>query len=414
VPGSFYKMEASKQTNNNSWLHRFAVLTAFITFLLLGLGGLVTSHEAGMSVPDWPTSYGYNLFALPIKFWHGGAFFEHSHRLLAFAVGLLTTILTGWLWLKDPRRWMRWLGVVAFLLVLAQGVLGGLRVVWSEAQLGVIHGVVGQSFFILMSALALFTSRFWRQMENIQQPTSNNQHPRAGNRSNAEKLDVRCSTFDVGCSLRRLVLFTTILVFVQLMLGATMRGQHAGLAIPDFPTAYGKIWPDTSPAAVARYNADRMDVNSENAITRFQILLQMAHRIVAVLILPGVVACAWLARKIGAPNSLSARRDGLKQAEPAFGARIHRRISFFWLALIVCQIGLGAWTIWSNKAADVATLHLMGGALALVTGALWCLMAFRHPAPGPSGALASGPARTGDLKHADLEIGAPAFGAANK
>ena len=97
-PGpQFLKMNAKAQDSNQPWLHRFAVLTAVITFLLLGVGGLVTSHEAGMSVPDWPTSYGYTMFALPFKFWHGGAFFEHSHRLLASGAGLLTTILAVWL-----------------------------------------------------------------------------------------------------------------------------------------------------------------------------------------------------------------------------------------------------------------------------------------------------------------------------
>ena len=154
-------MNTKRKTSNDPWLHRFAVLTAIITFFLLGIGGLVTSHEAGMSVPDWPTSYGYNMFALPIKFWSGGAFFEHSHRLLASGAGFLTTVLAVWLWLKDPRKWMKWLGVAAFLLVVAQGVLGGLRVTLKMDNLGVIHGVVGQSFFILMCAIALFTSRFW-------------------------------------------------------------------------------------------------------------------------------------------------------------------------------------------------------------------------------------------------------------
>ena len=86
-------MSKNAPDKSSPWLFRFAVLTAFVTFLLIGLGGLVTSHEAGMSVPDWPTSYGYNMFALPIKFWKGGAFFEHTHRLLAFAVASLTTIL---------------------------------------------------------------------------------------------------------------------------------------------------------------------------------------------------------------------------------------------------------------------------------------------------------------------------------
>src|SRR3954469_16213348 len=104
-------------------LHYFAVFTAVATLVLIAVGGLVTSHEAGMSVPDWPTSYGYNMFALPIKFWVAGAFFEHTHRLLASGIGLMTTILAVWLWLKDRRKWMHWLGVIAFVGVVAQGIL---------------------------------------------------------------------------------------------------------------------------------------------------------------------------------------------------------------------------------------------------------------------------------------------------
>jgi heme a synthase len=373
-------MDASERTTYDPWLHRFAVLTAIITFFLLGLGGLVTSHETGMSVPDWPNSYGYNMFFFPIKDWVGGIFYEHTHRLLASGVGLLTTILAVWLWRKDPRQWMKWLGVIAFVLVVVQGILGGMRVVLSDAQLGIIHGVVGQSFFILTCALALFTGRFWQKMENIQQPTSNNQQPMAGSHSSAEALNIGCPP-----ALRRLVLFATILIFCQLILGATMRGQHAGLAIPDFPTAYGKIWPDTSPAALAHYNADRMDVLAENPITRFQILLQMAHRLVALAIFALVAASAWQAwRRLGGKDPLT-------------------KFAFFWLALIVCQIALGAWTIWSNKAADVATLHLMGGALSLATGALWCLIAFGRqtkgakiaPATRISGAFGAPPAMAG-------------------
>ena len=76
-------MNENCHSEYNGRLFWFATASAAVTFLLIGLGGLVTSHEAGMSVPDWPTSYGYNMFALPIQFWHGGAFFEHTHRLLA-------------------------------------------------------------------------------------------------------------------------------------------------------------------------------------------------------------------------------------------------------------------------------------------------------------------------------------------
>ena len=119
-----------------------------------------------MSVPDWPVcAYGYNMFLFPPSRWIGGIFYEHTHRLWATVVGLLTTILAVWLLVKDPRKWMKWLGVAAFLLVIAQGVnSGGLRVVLGRNNLGSIHGVVGQTFFVLVCAMALFTSDFWRKI----------------------------------------------------------------------------------------------------------------------------------------------------------------------------------------------------------------------------------------------------------
>jgi len=328
-------MNENCQPKYNGRLFWFATASAAATFLLIGLGGLVTSHEAGMSVPDWPTSYGYNMFALPLQFWHGGAFFEHTHRLLASVVGLLTTVLAVWLWLKDPRRWLHWLGVAAFLLVVAQGVLGGLRVRLHMDNLGIFHGALAQSFLVLMCAIALFTSRWWLRQ-------------------------TAATTQGVARGLRGHVLFVTILIFVQLLIGATMRHQHAGLAISDFPLAYGKIWPDTSPEAVAHYNAVRMDINGENPITGFQVVLQMVHRLVAVVILLGVAAAAPLARKrLGSADGLT-------------------KFAWAWLGLLVLQVSLGAATIWYKKAADVATAHVMIGALSLVAGALWWLAATRR------------------------------------
>ncbi|MEI6193142.1 MAG: COX15/CtaA family protein, partial [Verrucomicrobiota bacterium] len=255
-------------------------------------------------------------------------------RLLASAVGLLTTVLAVWLWLADPRKWMRWLGVAAFLGVIAQGVLGGLRVTMHMDSLGVFHATIAQLFFILLCAITLFTSRLWLELA-------------AGKKSSF-----------VSRSLRTLVLGTTVLIFIQLIIAATMRHQHAGLAISDFPLAYGKIWPATNPDAVASYNARRVSVTEEAPITAFQIKLQMAHRIVALVILLLVAACArqtW--QRLGPTDSLT-------------------NLAIFWLALMFAQIALGAWTIWSNKAADVATAHVMVGALSLVTGALWCLIGF--------------------------------------
>jgi cytochrome c oxidase assembly protein subunit 15 len=345
----------------NPWLFWFAVLTAFVTFLLLGLGGLVTSHEAGMSVPDWPNTYGYNMFLFPVSQWIGGIFYEHSHRLLASAVGLMTTALAIWLWLRDARSWMHWLGVAAFLGVVAQGILGGLRVTLNMDSLGIYHGTIAQLFFILTCALALFTSRWWQnlQMAGAGSPSAAAARP-------------------AGANLRMPVLATTILIFLQLIVGATMRHEHAGLAIPDFPLAYGRAWPDTSAEAVAQYNAQRTAVNGINPITPFQIKLQMAHRLAALAILILVAACAGQAwRRLGSRHALT-------------------KLGACWLALILAQGALGAATIWFNKAADVVTAHVLVGALALTIGALWCIVAFRRSLPAtvtqPNGAFGTQPA----------------------
>ncbi len=326
---------------NNRWLHRFAVLTALATLALIGIGGLVTSHEAGMSVPDWPTSYGYNMFFFPLnKWWHGGnVFYEHSHRLFASGVGFLTTILMVWLWMKEPRKWMKWLGVAAFLAVVLQGVLGGLRVIWHMDKLGIFHATLAQLFFVLTCAIALFTSKWWTSVENPKSETGNTQYaPR---------------------TTPRFFIITTALILFQLMLGATMRHQHAGLSIRDFPLAYGKLWPATDAASVAQYNAQRVEITNFNSITAFQIELQMVHRIVAMLILCAVAFCAWRAwRKFSGPVA---------------------KLSVFWFGLILSQAGLGAATVLSDKAADIATLHVLVGALSLATGAMLSIIAARFP-----------------------------------
>lgn len=120
-----------------------------------------------------------------------------------------------------------------------------------------------------------------------------------------------------------LVLFVTGLIFVQLMIGATMRHQHAGLSIPDFPLAYGQLWPDTSADAVARYNQQRVEITTANPITAFQIWLQLVHRLVALAILIGVATVAWRTRT----------------GEVAPGLR---RLARVWLGLLLVQVGLGA------------------------------------------------------------------------
>lgn len=327
------------RSTDNPWLTRFAWLTAIVTFALVGLGGLVTSHEAGMAVPDWPTTYGYNMFLFPPSKWIGGIFYEHTHRLLASLVGMLTAILAVWLWIKESRRWMRWLGVIASVAVILQAVLGGLRVVLYRDQIGIFHAALAQSFLCLLCLIALFTTRWWQCFSGS------------------------LLRSDYAGNLRWLTPIVTGLIFGQLVLAATMRHQHAGLAIPDFPLAYHKLWPPTDPESVANYNSRRVEMTALNPITAVQILLQMAHRLVAVVIFSGIGLAALAARReLGGRHPIS-------------------RLSLGWFILVCLQVVLGAYTIWSNKAADVATGHVMVGATCLVFGVVLTAVAFRALIP---------------------------------
>jgi cytochrome c oxidase assembly protein subunit 15 len=255
-------------------------------------------------------------------------------------------LLGGVVWVNNAPagKPLPLLGWVAFALVQLQGLLGGLRVVL-DAQMvadvrlgtafGILHGCLAQAFLVLLCIIGLLTSRWWRE------------------RKNPGRADVAM----IDPALGRLFVTVTALIFLQLMVGATMRHQHAGLAIPDFPLAYGKIWPNASADAVALYNQQRVEITTANAITPFQIWLQMVHRLMALGILLGVAMVAWQAHS-------------RKAALPV------RRLTWAWLALILTQVGLGAWTIWSNKAADVATAHVLVGALSLVTGVFGCIISF--------------------------------------
>ncbi len=305
-------------------LHWFAVISTISVLGLICSGGLVTSHEAGMAVPDWPNSFGYNMFLFPISRWVGGVFFEHTHRLIASLVGLLTIGLCIATWLIEDRRWVKWLASVAVLAVIVQGVLGGLRVTEHNALLGLFHGCLAQSFLALMATLALVTSPFWIRLGTSGPETR---------------------------QLRTLSVVVTAMIFAQLILGAAMRHSHAGLAIPDFPTAYGGWLPPLDPAAIAKINEARGAVG-QPFISGGLILLQYVHRVWALLIAIGVV---W---------------TSVKLIRSTVSPKPIRVAGTAWIFLVFAQLVLGAWTVLSNKAADIATSHVLGGALMLVTGVL--------------------------------------------
>ena len=212
-------------------LHRFAQFVVGCTVLLVLAGSLVTSTGSGLAVPDWPTTYGWNMFTFPPSKWVGGIFYEHGHRLIASTVGFLTIVLAAWIWLADPRRWMKRLGVAALAAVIAQGVLGGLTVLFFLPDaISTAHAGLAEIFFCMTVAIALFPSRGWTEA--------------------AGAADDR--------ALRVVATATTALVYTQIIVGAVMRHSGAGLAIPDFPLMFGGLVPDRWSNAIAIHFAHRV------------------------------------------------------------------------------------------------------------------------------------------------------------
>ncbi len=190
------------------WPHRLAVLLACATFPLIWVGGLVTTYDAGMAVPDWPTTYGYNLFLYPWQTWVGGPwdlFIEHGHRLLGAFVGVVTLVMAAAVWRCEPRRWVRWFAVACVVGVIAQGILGGMRVLLDERQLAMIHGCTGPLFFCLAVSMATITSPRWRPFGETEPSTA------------------PLESAGVSVPLAALAWLVTALAFAQIVVGAQLR-----------------------------------------------------------------------------------------------------------------------------------------------------------------------------------------------
>lgn len=312
-------------------VHWMAVFTAVWALLVISIGGLVTSKGVGMAVPDWPTTYGYNMFFFPFDQWDGGIFHEHVHRLVASVLGGLTILLAAFLQGLDRRRWVKVLGWAAVVAVVVQGVLGGKRVVLNSVDVlgipgaiffGVLHAALAQLFFSLLIVLAVVTSGRWFSRSAVEPSASG----------------------------RPLALWFALLAagtILQLLVAASMRHQHAGLAVPDFPLAYGRVYPKTDPMTLASVNQRRMGVVDDAPVTPFQIHLHMAHRFLAVGLVAGVLLL----------------QGKVSRCDPTW-----RPASRVWLGLFGLQFVLGAITVWTNKAADLATAHVAVGAMTLAYG----------------------------------------------
>ena len=302
-------------------LHLFALLVAASTAVLIFAGGLVTSTGSGLSVPDWPTTYGWSMFTFPLDKMVGGIRYEHSHRLIASGVGFLIVVLAGWLWRTEPRAWVRNLGYAALAAVVTQGILGGITVLWYlPAPVSIAHAGLAQLVFCLTVSIALVTSPGWKS-------------------ACSPSLDA-ARTFTVRDDriLPRIALITTILIYVQILVGATMRHTDAGLAIPDFPLAFGRLIPPMWDAKIA---------------------VHFAHRVGALLVASMAVATA------GHALYHHGRRGEL------------RRPSILLLALVAVQVTLGALTILSGKQFVINSLHVVTGAAVLGTSLVLTLRAHR-------------------------------------
>ena len=303
-------------------LHLYAKFVSAATVLLIVAGGLVTSTGSGLAVPDWPTSYGWNMFTFPMKHMVGGIFYEHGHRLIASSVGFLTIILALWIWKAEPRRWMRVLGFTALGAVCVQGLLGGITVLYFlPTAVSTAHAGLAHIFFCLTIAIALFTSRGWT-------------------RSGYEPVDDRM--------LRLVATTTTAFIYLQIIVGATMRHSDAGLAIPDFPLIFGGLVPPQWTP---------------------QIAIHFAHRVGALVVTLFVAATA------GHVWFHHSRRAEL------------RRPALTLACLVLVQVTLGAFVIWSEKNVAINTAHVVVGALTLASSLVLTLRSHQarfSPAPAPA------------------------------
>lgn len=332
-------MTASAPENRASrGLRAYSKFVVLATLCLIFLGAQVNSHDAGLAVPDWPTSYGVNMFLFHWSNWVGGIFHEHVHRLVASFVGMLTIgLMVGLLW-KEQRSWLKTIGIVAFAAVVFQGLLGGLTVRYLlPTPISVAHGMLAQTFFLLTIFIAYALSR--EQRERFEQPRGVQANAVAGP-----------------------ALLLLAVVYIQLFLGALMRHTGSGLAIPDFPTMGGQWLPMFTQETLANINAWRADVAFETGrdlapVTFAQVWIHFAHRLNALLVVlatGGAAAVAWR----------------IRHAHPRTW---HAAVAI--AALVALQILFGVATIWTIRVPIVASLHVATGALILGVAMLFALRA---------------------------------------
>lgn len=317
-------------------VYRAACFLVGSILFLITLGGQVTTKVAGMAVPDWPGTFGHNMFTFPWSQMTACAlvFLEHSHRLVAAGVGLITLGCMAWVWSTTRDPWARRLSLAAAILVVVQGVVGGQRVIQVSWVLGLTHACLAQIYLAVAGSLALVLSPFWS-------------HP------------VRSD--DLSKARMRMVWALTLVVFLQTILGAFMRHEGPGfLSIPDFPKIYGQwlppFWHSDVLQGINDYRAQELQWP---ATTGSLILWQLLHRSLGMMAAVGILAGAvW---SVGPSSTPAWWRRGVTA----------------WAALAATQVFLGILVIWSGRRPEIATFHVLIGAGLTLTGWLLGLAAWR-------------------------------------
>jgi Uncharacterized protein required for cytochrome oxidase assembly len=296
--------EASRHSDETPvWLRRFTKLVAGSTLFLIFAGAMVTSTGSGLSVPDWPLSYG---MVMPPMI--GGIFYEHGHRLIAATVGMLTVIQAIWLQLREPKRFTRILGWCSVGAVIAQGVLGGVTVLLLlPHSVSIAHAALAEIFFCLNTSVAFFTSTLFRTSRAIEK----------------------------GDAPIRLTSLLVVVTFVQILIGALMRHLGAGLAIPDFPTSFGRLVP---------------------RFTSLEIGVNFAHRVGGICVAVLVIYTAIRLRRFESAHPL-------------------RQLANLLVTVVAMQIILGGYVVWSGKQPVITSVHVMTGAATLALSLITALTA---------------------------------------
>ena len=298
----------------------------FSTLFLIFVGALVKSHEVGLSVPDWPTTYGYQMFSFPFSDMVGGIFYEHGHRMIATIVGFMTLILSVIVYFSNSRIWIKKITFLALGLVILQGIFGGLTVLlFLPAYISIIHAILAQTFLMLTILIAYSLSK-----ESM-------------NKLDEEKINY--------IFLTRPAAYVIITIYLQLILGAITRHTESGLAIPDFPLSAGYLFPPFNQDMINIIQSMHFDVGLPY-VDLYQIVIHYCHRVGALLVALSIIYFVW-------------KSINLK----IISKRI-RQLTALLITLFIIQISLGAMTIWTLKNPLITSIHVLNGAMLLGVGTL--------------------------------------------